>query len=66
MAKGTKKKTAKKKLTLGKETVRKLSDKELGGVAGGVKRPDPDPGTVRCGNTMDYRCAGSDPSACCK
>ena len=64
MTKGTKKRTAKKKLTLGKETVRKLSDKELGGVAGGVKK---NPLTDGCDSvkTCNMRCQ-SDPSACCK
>jgi hypothetical protein len=38
VTKDSKKKPVKKKLTLDKKTVRKLSDKELGGVAGGMPK----------------------------
>jgi hypothetical protein len=55
----TKKPAKKKKLTLDKETVRKLTDKDLGGVAGGMKAQ-----TVI--GTLQPKC-NSDPTICdCK
>ena len=55
MTNGAKKKTAKKKLTLGKETVRKLTDKGTG-KGGGQRAGD-------SYQTCNMKC-NSDPSAC--
>jgi hypothetical protein len=55
MAKVAKKKPAKKKLTLGKETVRKLTDK----ATAGQRRPERNDSYQTC----NMKC-NSDPSAC--
>jgi hypothetical protein len=57
MTKDAKKKTStkKKKLTLDKESVKKLNDKELGDVAGGMRAA-----TIQ---TRNMKC-NSDPTAC--
>lgn len=59
MTKDAKKKpaTKKKKLTLDKDTVRKLNDKELGGVAGGRAA------AADSYRTCNMKC-NSDPTAC--
>lgn len=62
-----KKPAKKKKLALNKETVRKLSDKDLDNVAGGL-RAAANPRTVGCNSymTCNMMCQ-SDPTACnCK
>jgi hypothetical protein len=64
MTKDAKKPAKKKKLTLDKETVRKLTDKDLGGVAGGMKA-QPGKTTEGCNSiqTCNMKCQ-TDPSAC--
>jgi hypothetical protein len=63
LTKDAKKKPAKKKLTLGKETVRKLSDKELGKVAGGMRKATGGSGQGDSYSSCNMKCC-SDPTAC--